>query len=863
MRQSSPFCAKGAGAAGGETGALPPAPLYVPALLRPTPLQPTPDNAGPEGDRQERRSPLLPNPPPVSGSGDGAAAWSEPRGHWVQVPAEPPRRGADDEGGDRLVALLEFLHRRRWTVALATLLAVAAAAAYAYARTPTYAAQSLVMVRLGTSATPAAPVPSETDDAFGTNERPLGAELFLIQTSTSIRERVAERLASADPSASAEGGLSGVDVTFGVVDPIANAISVNAVSEDPERAAIVANAYAEEYVALTREATRDRLSGWLDELGGREAERRVELERLETEQRALGSASGADAAASPAGGFLTSQIASLEMQREQARRDLQMRRATLESTLSDLDRLEPQLADQISSGNPERLAALRGQLAALRAEREQIERRYPDRASRDPRVAAELDRVDAEIQARADEASRLAQRVVEEGQLGTGTVGAANLAFASELRRTAQAQRAAIGVIDDQIDRLDALLARRYAELDRVPGQSAALARQQVEQRQLEQDRLYAEEAYEAELRRLEEIQERAERGGAYARVVQAASVPRTPAGLNSGYIVVLGLFVGLSLGLGVAAVRERVDGRFYKPEQLVGLGYPVLTTVPDMEPLLQEHARRNADGAQPPAGLATLLHPLSPMAETYRHLRTAVRRPGGGRVPQVVLVTSPGAGDGKSTTATNLAVALAESGLQTVLVDADLRRPSLHKSFGVPRAPGLFERLVQGAARDGDGAVPVGVDNLHLVPAGGAGPTGGGPDGAVGAGPAAALGSPVVASYLEELRGRYDAVVVDTPPVLATADAGRLAEESDAVLVMVRAGQTRAGELAHALEALELVGAPVAGLVFNGFDASQTYSYKHKYRSYTRSGLYPDYREEGPSLGRGRTRRRPTGTNA
>ena len=820
------------------------------------PLQFTPDDPGPAGPHPTGARLASGPPPPYGGFGDGAPGTSG-QGYWVPVQTfEPPRPGGSEEEGDRLVSVLEFLHRHRWVIALTTALVAAAAALYAYTREPVYTASSVVLVDLDPvdSRSAVDDGPGGPEEAFATNERPLAAELFLLQTSTTIWERVAERLAAAHPAAA---GFQGVEVDFGVVDPVANALGVYASSEDPERAAVVANAFAEEYVALTREATRDRISGLLETLEDREADRREELRRLEAEQQALGYQSGAAAPSAQESAVLATQISSIEMQREQARRDLQTRRATLQATLDDLGRIEPQLAEQISSGDTERLEALRAEIAELRTDRELTERRYPDPATRDARVVARLNQIDAQIQRRADEAGQLSQRIAAAGVSGAGAPGSANLAYASELRRTAQGERVAISALENQVDRLDALLARRYAELNRLPAQSAAQARRQVEQAQVEQARAYAEQTYETETERLRQVQAQAAGRSGYARVVQAAAVPVSPSGLASPYIVFLGLFVGLSLGLALAAVREKVDGRFYKPEQLAGLGHPVLTTVPDMDPLLDEHARRDADGERPSAGLASLLSPLSPMAETYRHLRTTVRRLGAGRPPEVILVTSPGAGDGKSTTAINFAVALAEGGLQTVLVDADLRRPSLHKVFGVARSPGLLERLTGGGPEASDVAVEVGVDNLWLVPAGGAAP-GEGEGG--GAGPGAALSSPAVGAYFQELRSRYDVVVVDTPPVLAAADAGRLSEESDAVLLMVRAGQTREGEVAHALDALRLVGAPVAGLVFNGFDASQTYSYKHKYRAYTQMGLYPDYKETvpDPSSWRSPLRRRP-----
>src|SRR5690606_20969542 len=194
---------------------------------------------------------------------------------------------------------------------------------------------------------------------------------------------------------------------------------------------------------------------------------------------------------------------------------------------------------------------------------------------------------------------------------------------------------------------------------------------------------------------------------------------------------------------------------------------------IPNLGPLVEEEFggadHVEVGGRRLSTSLVSLLTPMSPPAEAYRHLRTNVlSRPGASFPVKVLLVTSPGAQDGKSTTAANLAISLAQGGHRTLLLDADLRRPNVHKLFGIPRSPGLIHHLSAGAEREadagtGDPAVQtVGIDDLCIVPAGEILAMG---DGAApSAAPAPALTSAAATGYLQWLREQFDFIVIDPP---------------------------------------------------------------------------------------------------
>ena len=201
--------------------------------------------------------------------------------------------------------------------------------------------------------------------------------------------------------------------------------------------------------------------------------------------------------------------------------------------------------------------------------------------------------------------------------------------------------------------------------------------------------------------------------------------------------------------------------------------------------------------------GLITARSPRSVTADAYRTLRTNLQFSSVDRDLRTLLVTSAGQGDGKTTVAANLGVALAESGQRVLLVDCDLRRPGLHAIFGLPLSPGLTNALVQ------EGTEPVtsaaGVPGLSVLTAGDPPPN-----------PAEFIASARLRALLERLGGAVDLVLIDSPPVGLVADAAALAPSVDGVILVVSAGRTKRDLAQRAKQQLDNVGARVLGAVLN-----------------------------------------------
>jgi tyrosine-protein kinase Etk/Wzc len=298
--------------------------------------------------------------------------------------------------------------------------------------------------------------------------------------------------------------------------------------------------------------------------------------------------------------------------------------------------------------------------------------------------------------------------------------------------------------------------------------------------------------------------------------VVDLADVPYAPVLTASALKLALGLFLGLLLGLVVAYLLESLNTSVRRPEDLESvLHVPGLAVIPrisgggpngrgKLRGLLGPKKSGRADAGSPMSGNQT----FSIGIEAFRNLRTSLIWSDGGEALKTLVVTSAAPGEGKTLTAANLAVTLAYDGLRVLLVDCDIRRPRVHGMFHVPRAPGLMELLTTVSAPGSPplpAIRPTSVAGLSVLPCG-----------ALPSNAANLLSGTRMRVLLQELREQYDIIVLDTPPVLATADAGIVASLTDGVLLVVRAGTTDRNAAQRACQQLAQVGARVVGTVLN-----------------------------------------------
>lgn len=305
--------------------------------------------------------------------------------------------------------------------------------------------------------------------------------------------------------------------------------------------------------------------------------------------------------------------------------------------------------------------------------------------------------------------------------------------------------------------------------------------------------------SFRGQLEQLEVTQDLTRAGG--IEVLDPADQPESPVSPNTPANLVIGALVGLLGGVALAFAIDRVDdsiGSKEETERLTDL--PTLGMIP-----------KGANAVD--IDLVSSVDPSAPAAEAYRSLRTSVKFLGLDTSLKTVLVTSAAASEGKTVTAANLATVLAQRGDRVLLVGADLRRPRIHDLFGAPQSPGLTTVLVGDATPESTIYSVEDVPGLYVMPPGPTPPN-----------PAELLDSSRSRELFRSLRDAYEAVIVDAPPVLPVTDSLVLADNVDAVLVVVAYRETSKRGLTRAIELLTQVDAPLVGTVLNLVAAKEAY---------------------------------------
>jgi capsular exopolysaccharide synthesis family protein len=423
--------------------------------------------------------------------------------------------------------------------------------------------------------------------------------------------------------------------------------------------------------------------------------------------------------------------------------------------------------------------------------------------------------------------------------------------------------------LTNQVSSLDAALAGFDRQLEAIP-------RKQLEYARLARKSKGFEEVYTLLQTRLKEAEIVEAGRDATIEIVDTAVAPLWPARPRVGLNILGGLVTGVLLGLAGAFARERVDRSVHtRKDVLAATGLPVLGLIPHIVngrgrialitqqrklPADQTHkeerprqllrprytflnsSREREPGGGPGVGAsaAPRLHlvvanPGNAVAEAFGILQTNLSFARPDRPVKSIVLTSPLSGDGKTTNAVNLALSVAERGLRTLLIDADLRRGAVHAALQAPREPGLCEVLSGSASlQDALHTVAVGeTRTLHFLTAGRSPQS-----------PTQLLESEAMRSLMLAVAHEYDFVILDAPPVNIVTDAALIGAMVDGVLVVARAGSTDAAALAHGVQQLRHVRAPILGVLLNDIDFKRDASYDGAYRYYN----YEPYMHAGRS---------------
>jgi len=300
-------------------------------------------------------------------------------------------------------------------------------------------------------------------------------------------------------------------------------------------------------------------------------------------------------------------------------------------------------------------------------------------------------------------------------------------------------------------------------------------------------------------------------------RIIDRAEVPRVPVKPKKRLNLLLAIIVGLVAGIGLAFFFEYLDNTIKIPEDLKQhLNIAYLGPTPYIDSKGKAH-----DKSDRTPGLVCLHSPKSTASESYRGIRTNLLFSSAGSAPQVILITSPGPREGKTITTANLAITMAQSGSKVLVIDCDLRRPKIHKIFGVARDQGMTNLLV-GSDGPERTVVQTQIPNLDLLPCGPLPPN-----------PSEMLGSDRMADLIAQLRKRYDRILIDSPPITAVTDSMILSKYVDGVVVVIRAGDTVRDVARNSVNQLQAVGAHILGGILNAVDIGKDKYYYYYYYQY------------------------------
>jgi capsular exopolysaccharide synthesis family protein len=771
-------------------------------------------------------------------------AYPVSRGYFQNLPAAPmgppdprlagPMYGRREPDAKTAVhEALEVLRLGKWYIIGIAALVLTAVTVYTFTAEPVYEANTLLLVDTKSAATEDKTVPDFIKPGRIENHK-LDQQALILQQSTEIAGRTADRLVemrtlpvSGAPLAILAKSTSITHLSQLLQDEVlsvkpadsdgsTDALIINASSNSAEEAALIANIYAEEYVHQTEEMSKERLTAQRIFLEQQYADKKVELDELEARLANYMSREGATALDDQAT-YTVAQIAQIQAQLDDARIEQSMRESHLSTLEQELMDMQPRLTERVASGVERELEQAQEKIADLEMRVEEIFQRNPelrDNPASNPTIQDYQEQI-AQLRSRVRGLSEtFVNEVMEAGGVDPRSEGL-SMNYLANLKRKIADERIAISGQQARVRGLEQRMREYNSKLVTLPNTSMELAK-------LKRQQQAAEELYNILTQRLGQIRiaEQSERG--FAKIIRPAIAPEAPAKPKKAVNLGMGLFLGLMLGVGAAVARRKLDTRVYTPDDLSLSEANMIGVVPDMRQLIKrEFGKRTKidfEGREISTGLVALIAPISPIAEAYRRLYIKLQFSRDDQGIQNLMITSPKAGAGKSTTSLNLAFTTAQAGKRTLVVDADLRRPSLHDKLGLPEGPSLLELLSEDESRWDSERFFTGFENLYVI------------TGIPVSQPAELLGSRKMIDLVERFRSEFDIVIFDTPPVLGAVDPVLLSRQCDGVIVVASADGTDMDSLKQSIDELRSVGANVLGTVLNRFDPSSMYGYRNTY---------------------------------
>ena len=574
--------------------------------------------------------------------------------------------------------------------------------------------------------------------------------------------------------------------------PNSQLVNISVSSFDPRFAAQMANAVVEEYIRSNMQRRYDAGQEAREFLEDQLNEMRISLERAD---QAL-----ADFAED-------NRVADLSQRLEMARttlRNLNSRQSEANANLVQLRAFR----EMIDNGRGAEIRAVRedGEIANLRRELNELNSQYASLSQRYQPGFPEL----VELETRRNEMRQ----------------------------QMAARERAILANVRSEYENISAEVASLETAIQEQEGAILALNQRGVQFNILRREFETNQELYNGMLQRLREIGIASGIQENNIAMIEPAMTAGRPVLPNPQRNISMALALGLAVAVGLALMLEFLDTTIRRVEDVERTANrPVIGLVPAVKASRKRGeslmARRRAERA---VSHYSEIHPKSSVSEAFRSLRTSLMFSTPEGMPKTLLVTSPGPGDGKTTNAINLATVMAQNGAKVLLIDADLRKPRLHRDFGIPMAPGLTNRIAGVSSKNSTSSiVATTVNGLFIMPAGNQAPN-----------PAELLSSERMRKLVGLAARTFDHVIIDSAPILGLADALILSRMVDGVIMVTASGKTTKTSFRTSVRRMNQVHAPLLGVVLNRVDMeSPDYAY---YSSYYYN-YYSDPDQDAPAL--------------
>lgn len=737
-------------------------------------------------------------------------------------PQAAPQAGQPVEGQSKILAAGErslmdiwrVLMKRRYTVLAATLICFAGAAWRAHQMQPVYHTSSRIEIKPSALNSGSLELAAEEDATdLDTEVEVIQSESVLFQAAQSIgllrtlRQNDGKN-ATAAPGSSAPItpeerramiGIMKEGLSITIV-PGTRILEIGYTGSDPKLAAEIVNGlvdtYSDEGLRISFERTA-HVSEWLEKQLDALKQDAADAQRQLADYQRAHNIVGTDENSNLT--LQTLERVSDELDTAEADRIMK------EARMRDFNSMTPEMMALM--GDDTTIATLYTQLTDLQNQRVQMATKLGPKHPAMQQMDFQISKVQAQINKEVDLARRQVQEEYESA-----------VQLENALRGRLESQEDAAYKLNEDVAQYSML--RHEAELTR--------------------------NLYDTLQTNLKEATINAGMSAANITIVDRAEVPLGSISPGKRRTALLGLIAGLVIGCVLAFVIESIDDRLRTSEEVENASMlPSLAAIPHMAGApsakkgeSQEDAARGTAQAQ--HQLITLWDPKSNGAEAYRSMRSSLLLSSIDNPPRVIVVTSSFPAEGKTTTALNLAIVLAQRGERVLLVDADLRRGSINRVFGIEgQSFGLSTVLTHPGTNRELPAPLAELPTLHVLPTGPRPPN-----------PAEMLSSNRMEEQMRHWTQQFDRIVIDTAPLLAVSDTQALAVRADAVVLVARAGVTRKRALIRARDLLWRVNAPVAGVVVNDVDLRLENFYTYRYGMYAKDYWY-GYRQSVTSSSR------------